>query len=242
MVRSPDNPGFHWGNFLLACDPGTCDDAERWLGVFAAEFPDAGHVAIGLPREPAAGPWTAAGLVVECDEVLSTRARPDQRPAPDGYQVRQLREPDDWAAAAQADIAENARTGEHPDGGYRAFALARWRRRAELSERGAGAFFAAFHDAQCVSQLGIVLCGALGEDVQVARYQSVLTSAEHRGRGLAGHLIGVASGWAAERGAGRWVIATESDNPAGRLYRGLGFAPDARSWQAYRSAPASPAG
>jgi GNAT superfamily N-acetyltransferase len=88
---------------------------------------------------------------------------------------------------------------------------------------------------ECVSSLGIVLCGQDAEGRVVARYQSVQTAVDHRRRGLAGHLLGVAAGWAAERGAQRWVIATESDNPAGRLYRSLGFTPDSRSWEVERS-------
>src|SRR5881392_3949693 len=42
VVRSPDNPTFWWGNFLLLAgwpEPGTGDG---WLARFAAEFPQAG--------------------------------------------------------------------------------------------------------------------------------------------------------------------------------------------------------
>ena len=49
------NPDYYWGNFVLArADPG---NHERWLAVFAGEFPDATHVAIGLDGVlPADGP------------------------------------------------------------------------------------------------------------------------------------------------------------------------------------------
>src|SRR6266702_4795612 len=48
VIRTADNPGFHWGNFLLLAAwpaPGTGD---AWLARFAAEFPAAGHVALGM--------------------------------------------------------------------------------------------------------------------------------------------------------------------------------------------------
>ena len=48
VVRSPGNPDFWWGNFLLLAawpGPGTGD---RWLARFAAEFPLARHVALGV--------------------------------------------------------------------------------------------------------------------------------------------------------------------------------------------------
>ena len=79
-----------------------------------------------------------------------------------------------------------------------------------------------------MADLGIVLCDS------TARYQDVGTDAAHRGRGLATHLLGVAAQWAAGRGCTQWVIVTEETNAAGRVYRGVGFAPDSGSISAYR--------
>ena len=48
VVRSPDNPDFWWGNFLLLAGwpaPGT---ADSWLARFAAEFPLARYVTLGV--------------------------------------------------------------------------------------------------------------------------------------------------------------------------------------------------
>ena len=48
VVRIPDNPTFYWGNFLLLAgwpEPGT---GNSWLARFAAEFPHAGHIALGV--------------------------------------------------------------------------------------------------------------------------------------------------------------------------------------------------
>ena len=59
--------------------------------------------------------------------------------------------------------------------------------------------------------------------------------ARHRRRGRASHLLGVAACWAADHGCENWVIVTEATNPAGRVYRSVGFEPDTASVQAYRS-------
>ena len=52
--------------------------------------------------------------------------------------------------------------------------------------------------------------------------------------GLASHLLGVAARWAADHGCDHWVIVTEATNPAGRIYRSVGFEPGTASVQAYR--------
>ena len=84
----PDNPGYHWGNFLLVTDPAARNDASRWVELFRATFPDARHLGIGLPAEPDPEPWAAFDLPVTSDEVMSTTTQPDLRPAPDGYSIQ----------------------------------------------------------------------------------------------------------------------------------------------------------
>ena len=53
VVRTPSNPLFYWGNFVLVTDPDTVDDADHWLAVFERTFPSAAHRAIGMAAEPA---------------------------------------------------------------------------------------------------------------------------------------------------------------------------------------------
>ncbi len=86
VVRTPDNPTFYWGNFLLLAgwpDPGT---GNSWLARFAAEFPQAGHIALGVDAgaEPAEVPpeFLAAGLKFERATVLGcaeVQSPPHQR-------------------------------------------------------------------------------------------------------------------------------------------------------------------
>jgi GNAT superfamily N-acetyltransferase len=231
VVRTPRNPDFHWGNCLFVTDPDAVDDAPRWVDTFRAGFPAAGWVAVGLVRMPGdVAAWEDQGLEVELDEVLTTRTRPRQVPLPDGYEARRL-VGDDWEQYVARAVAENARTGEAEPEPFARFMAERMRVRRALSEQGTAAFFGAFADGRLVADLGIVRCGT------TARYQSVSTSPEHRRRGLAAHLLGAAAGWAADRGCDRWVIVTESTNPAGRVYRGVGFEPDIGNAQAYRRRP-----
>src|SRR5436305_14098375 len=71
VIRTPDNPAFWWGNFLLlAAWPG---EGDGWLARFAAEFPHARHAAIGVDVTAAAGgtPPDFATLEPEYSTVLT---------------------------------------------------------------------------------------------------------------------------------------------------------------------------
>lgn len=235
VVREPENPRAHWGNFVLVTDDGAVDDAPRWLTRFAEVFPEARHVAIGLVAPPDPAPWVSQGLEVETDDVLSAERLPEQRPCPGGYTARAFRTDDDWAQHVALAVRDNALTGDNEPEGHGIFMRARAVTRQRMAEQGRAAWFGAFRGDEMVADLGIVDCGEA-----TARYQSVGTDADHRRRGLAGHLIGLAARWAEGKGCTRWVIITEMDNPAGRLYRSIGFAPAVQNVQAYR-APERPA-
>jgi hypothetical protein len=49
-VRTAANPVFWWGNFLLLPAEALSGPPDRWLELFASEFPEAGHVALGISR------------------------------------------------------------------------------------------------------------------------------------------------------------------------------------------------
>lgn len=236
VVRSPHNPGFHWGNFVLVTDPHAVDDADRWIAAFDAEFPDADHLAIGLPAEPKSGPWAAREAQVESELVLSTPDPPMRQAAPFGYAVGAFRTDEDWARAVQLDLDEPSPTGRTRDASFRTYLERLAATRAAMVQRGVAAFFGATEQATgaLVARLGIVLCGALDESAQVARFQHVGTRPEHRGRGLAGHLLAVAAEWAGVHGADRWEIHVDAGTPAHRLYSSLGFAPHGTLWQVTR--------
>lgn len=231
VVRSPHNPDFHWGNFVFVTESGAVNDAGRWVRTFESAFPTATWVSIGLvamPDQPQS--WTDYGLDVELDEVLTTRTLPRETGLDATYSVRRL-EGDDWDQYVARSLAENDRTGEHDPRSFARFAAAQAQARRGLSERGIGAFFGAFMGDVLAADLGIVRCGT------TARYQSVGTDAAHRRRGLASHLLGFAARWSADHGCNRWVIITETTNPAGRVYRNVGFEPDVGNPQAYRKPP-----
>jgi GNAT superfamily N-acetyltransferase len=232
VVRTPDNPWYYWGNFVLVTDPGTTHDPARWLETFESEFPDAPHRAIGLVTEPDnADAWESLDLELDHDDVLATTTCPEPTPLPQGYLTRQLDDTAAWEQSTGLRISEFAGDSDHEA----LFERRSTEQRAAMVERGASAWFGAFEGDRLVAELGIVDCGD-----GVARYQSVVTGAAHRQRGLAGHLLGLAAQWAADQGARTWVIVADDGSPAARLYRSRGFVPADRSARATRRPPGSP--
>ncbi len=227
VVRTPQNPDFHWGNCILVTDPDAVDDADRWVKTFHRAVPGVDWIAIGLARMPAnTEEWATSGLELELDDVLATGTLPRQTAPPVGYDVRAL-VGEDWEQVVVRAMAENDETAEYEPRSHERFARARAQSQRDLVERGFARFVGAFFEDKLIAELGIVDCSG------TARYQNVGTASDHRGRGMASHLLGVAASWASSRGCTQWVIVTEAVNPAGRVYRKAGFELSAPTVQAY---------
>jgi GNAT superfamily N-acetyltransferase len=229
VVRTPANPTYHWGNFLLVTDPGAVDDAARWEAVFATCFPDAGHRAVGLVADPDPAAWAAVGMQVEHEDVLVRDAPLERRPLPAGYAVRPLTSDGDWEQSLGLRVGDlNAEERAEP--GRTAYELGSTAARRRLVATGDAIWLGAFAGDELAADQGILDCGE-----GVARYQDVITKSAHRRRGLTSHLLGEASAWAADRGCRTWVILADAGEAPSRLYQALGFVPGQPSSQAYRA-------
>ncbi len=166
--------------------------------------------------------WEAHGLAIEHEDVLAGSG-PAEVALADGYVVRTLETDADWAQDLRLTLHEYG-----GDEGHATFETRSSQAKVRLARSGVATWVGAFAGDDLVADLGIVDCGE-----GVARYQSVLTDGDHRRRGLASHLLGVAADWAHARGCDRLVILADADEPPSRLYQSLGFAPVLRSAQAY---------
>ena len=63
VVRSPDNPSYFWGNFILLAQPPVPGGEREVVGAFHTEFPAADHVSIGLSCSSSMGPSTACAML-----------------------------------------------------------------------------------------------------------------------------------------------------------------------------------
>ena len=226
VVCSPGNPDYWWGNFLLLAawpGPGT---GNRWLARFAAEFPLARHIALGVDTDPShptsrdeddrlvPAEFVAAGLESQRDTVL-TCAAVGPPPYPNAEaEIRRLESDADWQQSTDLGLRC---FGPGEPGDYLERRAAARRR---LTQAGRGAWFGAFAGGRLLAQLGLFDAGD-----GYARYQHVETDPKARRQGLAGTLVWRAGRWGREvLGAGTFVIVADPADVAIRVYRACGFA------------------
>jgi ribosomal protein S18 acetylase RimI-like enzyme len=222
-VRTPSNPSFYWGNFLLFSHPPLDGDFEKWRLLFVKEIgepPETHHQAFGWDAPDGADgviqPFLEAGFHLERSVVLTTvDPRPPLHPAP-SISIRQLTSDLDFREAVELQVL--CREPEFGPAGYRVFRERAMERYRNMISAGLGAWYGAFVDAKLVADLGIF------HDASLIRYQSVETHPDFRRRGIAGALV-LQAGREAIAAYGRHalVIVAEEDAAAARLYSSLGF-------------------
>jgi len=233
-VRTPDNPRFWWGNFLLLAEPPRSEEeARHWLDAFAAEHPTARHVAIGVDGVHGDATDLAAleGLGLESDVgsvMTATSVHAPPRPNRDAT-YRTLESDADWEQQVELSMV-----GEDPSAYHREFCTARALAQRGLVERGYGAWWGAFEGDRLLASMGLFTASA-----GLARFQNVKTHPDARGRGLAGTLVHRVSRFGfAELGARTLVMVADPDYLAIRVYRSVGFADTERQLQVERQPPA----
>jgi len=217
VVRTPANPEFYWGNFLLLAHPPADGDLGWWLARFASEFPAAGHVAFGIDvtKRQAfdAGAFAAAGFTLSEGNVMTTAAVREPTRRNLAVQIRTLAGEADWPQSLALRLAC------HGDGGNGEFIVNRTTQARRLTEAGHGAWFGGFLGGRLVCQTGLVW-----SDGPVARYQDVETHPVARRQGLAATLVWQAGlAGLARPGVTRLVIVADPGGGAERIYQRLGF-------------------
>ena len=223
VVRTPSNPGYYWGNFLLFARPPDADSLAVWTRRFREEIASvqpARHVTLGWDSpEGEAGavePFLAQGFALAENAVLTAETLVPPRRCNADVEIRPLAEDSEWAQALENHVA--IRGGAFSEAEYRPFKarqLARYRR---MTDAGLGAWFGAFIGARLVADLGVFTDGTL------ARYQQVGTHPEFRNRGICGTLVYESAQYARKRlGAERLVMLADEHYHAGRIYEALGF-------------------
>lgn len=222
VVRSPDNPSYFWGNFILLGAPPVPGGEKEVVGAFHTEFPLADHVSIGIDTaeisDECRAAFEAAGLTVDVATVLTASTLREPRAVE--AEVRALEDDDDWEARARLSQQLYPQASEDT---FMTYARQKNAQERRLVDAGRGLRFGAFVDGTLVSTAGVFVT-----EEGVARFQSVETHPDHRRQGLAAAVVHAAGQHALGRpmggdGVRTLVIVADTDGDAIGIYRRLGF-------------------
>lgn len=224
-VRTPANPTYRWGNFDLLAAPPAADEVAGVLARYDADLPEGDFRTFGVDgttdQAEALAPMVEAGLRPDPATVMTaTSVHAPPRPST-SVRCRPLTSDDDWAQRVEVSVAVDAADPDGSEGGgYRTFAERRAVADRALCEAGHGTWWGAFAGDRLVASMGLVDAGD-----RLARFQSVETHPDHRGRGVAGTLVHrVAAHGFDELGARTLVMVADPGYLAIRVYRSVGFA------------------
>jgi ribosomal protein S18 acetylase RimI-like enzyme len=234
VVRTPSNPPFWWGTYLLFDDPPATGDRTRWEQLFDAEFgdePRIEHRTFGWDRVDgeigdAQSEFVEAGYYME--DTIGLVAAPDQiRPHPRENRDVTVRTLDPapgadrelWEQVVELQVASRDEDHPEPEDVYREFTRYRMDELRMFFREGRGAWYVALAGEDTVAgSCGVVVTGERG------RFHAVDTAAAHRRKGICSRLVVEAAHRSAKNhGAARLVIAAEADYHALGLYESLGF-------------------
>lgn len=222
VVRTPSDPTYRWGNFLLFASPPRAGDLGRWEGLFAHEIgvpPTTMHKVFGWEGgsdETGIAPFLASGYRLRQNLIMtaSTLKRPEPYYA--GLEIRQLEGDADFAEHLGLHVL--CRDDNEDEVGYRTFFQASVRSYRRMIAAGLGVWFGGFVDGKLVADMGIFSDGTL------CRFQAVVTHPAWRRRGVCRTLLYEVGRFGLEQlGAKTLVIAADEEYFAKDLYAAAGF-------------------
>ena len=247
LIRTPQNPTFWWGNFLLFDRAPREGDAAVWMTAFEREIahhqPESRHIAFGVD---APGPielpadFAALGLTPFQGAVLTLtpgQLKPPRKAIGETWRIRPLRLPDEGVQAAKLQVA--ADIDGHEPGGYLLFRERQMLRYGSFESAGLGHWFGVFAPPgsagnDSLEELLVADCGLFRDGFgphALGPFQFVSTHPAWRRRGLCSALIHAVCRHGFEvMGLSSLVIIADPGYVAIHLYEALGFQRAAGTW------------
>jgi len=225
VVRTPANPTYHWGNFLLFSNPPQEGDWDRWRDLFKQEigpWPQVGHVALGWDGVDGAqgliDPFLAEGYALEDSIVLTAQAVVRPAKYNEEVEIRPLAGGAEWQAVIENQVV--TRDEQYSETGYRTYTTQKMARFQAMVAAGLGHWFGAFLNERLVADLGVFVKDGVG------RFQTVGTHPDYRRRGICGAMVHQAAEFAYKSlGAKTLVMVADPEYHAAKIYESIGFKP-----------------
>lgn len=221
VIRSPENPTFHWGNFLLFPEAPTSEDSENWIQLFEREIgKDIGHLTFGWDSDTEGDykKFIALGFEVERDVCLTLEKLHSPPPCSLDYEIRRIESDAEWDELTESQVISSGK--DSPNTAFRDFKIRQFADYRIAQELGYGDWWGAFHQGRLVADMGLYY----DPSKTIARFQSVETHPEYRRRGLCSNLlhqliVGAQNRYQIEQ----FVICTEADGDGQKVYERMGF-------------------
>jgi GNAT superfamily N-acetyltransferase len=223
VIRTPANPTFFWGNYLLFAEPPQKGDFSNWRDLFAKEIgmpPETQHQAFGWDSTDgdvgAIQPFLNAGFQLNHSLVMTVHEPLAPLRSSKDVDIRVLDTESDWGQALENQVI--CREPEFDEVGFRAFRRGQMKRYRKMAATGLGEWYGAFVGKRLVADAGVFLNGRLG------RFQSVQTHPDFRRRGIGGTLVFESGRQALTKHNLQTlvIVADETSGPT-RLYETIGF-------------------
>jgi GNAT superfamily N-acetyltransferase len=226
VVRTPQNPTYRWGNYVIFQAPPKPGDLQRWKQIFHDELGPLNHFVFAWDQvngvQGAAQEFLEAGFWLEQTVVQTAQKVHPPRTLNTHCQCRAFLSDADWAQWLELALIQNAAlpTEEREGEGYEIFLRRKAAEYRRMIAAGWGNWFGAFVGGQLAASMGLFVKDGLG------RFQSVDTHPDFRRQGLAGTLLyHVARYGFGELGAKDLVILADLHYFAKDLYASVGFRP-----------------
>ena len=225
VIRTPANPTFWWGNFVLFDCPPSDGDTDKWEMIFAAELgdlPGIKHVNLAwLSAGGATGvvsPFLDRGYTLTRNIFFVLRGKMLLKDKPPDVEIRAISSDAEWEMALRNQ--HRCLEGANDTPAFRGFQSLQMIRYRNMTLANFGYWLGAFIDGELVGDMGIF--GKSG----LARCQAVAVDPNYRRRGIGGAMVRSACILAQDSlRAETVVIMTGEDNPARRIYERIGFVP-----------------
>lgn len=238
VVRTPSNPHFRWGNYLVYPEPPDATSHPVWLEDHARELPGLDNVLLAWDRPDGARGEVDAflrdGFEVDDGTTLTITTRdlvvpPRHDPS---LEIAPIASDAHWDAAARVLTDAYAARPLGSVEGLRSFVVLQLARYRAMQERGLGQWYGAFAEGELAGVLGLVRVDERG----LGRFQLVGTDPRFARRGVCSTLVHeVARRALHEQGLETLVMAADSTYHAAHVYESVGFRPTERLYAVMRT-------
>jgi len=211
-IKTPSNPKFHWGNFLIFPSPPKNGDYASWLSLYDLEFKDIPNLECklftwdGLTGERGRiEKFVTNGFNIDIGVYLAAQATIPPKHLNTNIEIRVIQNNSDW----------NQLLNIHKNESHLHTQLLQQRK---WTEKGRGHLFGAFYQDKLVGDLGLFNKDGIG------RFQNVGTIEEFRKQGVCGTLVYEVSKRAfSNLGIKQLIMEADNESGASRIYESLGF-------------------